>query len=420
MKITSSRFRKIGAMFAVFLFVVFTVFGCRNANSHCTVDDFQVNASADKLSRLDHYIKNAMEQWDVPGLAIVVVKGDSTLFAKGYGVREVGTRDSVNTSTIFSLLSPGKTFTTTALAILVEEGKLSWDDPVIQHLPDFRLSDSFRTQQLTIRDLVTHRSGFADPVHLWHESGLSREEIVDRLATIEPVDPSRTEFNYNNVMYVVAGEVIEAVSALSWDEFIRKRILNPLDMSRSATTLSALGDPTNVASPHARRFFNMFGGVRPRENISFENIAPAGGIQTNVEDMAAWIKLHLNGGKYKGRRLLKEATIRDLRKPRIEFPDGQLGPLQRVTDGMAYGTGWFVLDYRGRKIAMHGGGAPGQRSFVGIMPSKNLGVVVLSNRGGTEICQALTYYVFDLFIKGKPLDWNEIFYEASRSWWQFW
>jgi len=361
-----------------------------------------------------------MEQWSVPGLAIAAVKGDSTLFAKGYGIREVGTRDSVDTSTVFGLLSPTKTFTTTALAMLAEEGKLSWDDRVVRHLPDFRLSDSLRTEQLTIRDLVSHRSGYADPIHLWHESGLSREEVVDRLVTVEPDAALRSEFRYNNAMYVVAGEVVEAASGMSWDDFIQKRILDPLDMNWSAPTPSALAERSNVASPHSRSLLNTFGAVQPSEMIRFENIAPAGAVQTNARDMTAWLKMQLGGGKYEGERLLEQASVRGLQKPKVAFPDDQLGPLSRATDGMAYGSGWFVLDYRGRKVAMHGGGAPGQRSYVGIMPSKNLGVVVLSNMHGTEISQALTYYVFDLFIEAKPLDWSGLYYEATRSWWQFW
>lgn len=416
---TANQIRESLAV-ATFLFVFLAIAGCRNASSQKGSESSRPGTSSDTFSQLDSYVRGAMEQWSVPGLAIAVVRNDSTLFVRGYGVREIGTRDSVNTSTVFGLLSPTKNFTTTALAMLVEEDKLSWDDPVVRHLPDFRLSDSARTERLTIRDLVSHRSGYADPVQLWHESGLSREEVVDRLSTVEPDVPPRSKFLYDNVMYVVAGEVIEAVSGRSWEDYTQKRILSPLDMDRSAATPSALAERSNVASPHARRFFGTFGPVQPSETIRFENIAPAGAIQTTVEEMTTWLKVHLNGGKYRGNPLLEQASVRDLRKPRIGVPDEQLGPLSRAADSMAYGSGWFLLDYRGRKVAMHGGGAPGLRSYVGIMPSKNLGVVVLSNMNGTEVSQALTYYVFDLFTEVKPMDWSKIFYEASRSWWQFW
>jgi CubicO group peptidase (beta-lactamase class C family) len=219
---------------------------------------------------------------------------------------------------------------------------------------------------------------------------------------------------------VVAGEVIEAVSGRSWEDFVRERILRPLDMDRSAATPSTLDERSNAASPHARRFFGTFGAVQPSETIRLENIAPAGAIQTTAKDMTAWLKVHLNGGTYRGNPLLEQASVRDLRKSRIAVPDEQLGPLSRAADSMAYGSGWFMLDYRGRNVAMHGGGAPGLRSYVGIMPNKNLGVVVLSNMDGTEVSQALTYYVFDLFTEAKPMDWSKCFYEASRSWWQFW
>jgi CubicO group peptidase (beta-lactamase class C family) len=405
---------------AAFLFVFLAIVGCHDASRQKNGESSRPGTSSDTFSRLDSYVRGAMEQWSVPGLAIAVVRNDSTLFARGYGVREIGTRDSVNTSTVFGLLSPTKTFTTTALAMLAEEDKLSWNDPVLRHLPDFRLSDSARTERLTIRDLVSHRSGYADPVQLWYESDLSREEIVDRLATIEPDAPLRSKFLYDNVMYVVAGEVIEAVSGRSWEDYMRKRILGPLDMDRSAATPSTLAERSNAASPHARRFFGTFGPIQPSGTIRFENIAPAGAIQTTARDMTTWLKVHLNEGEYNGGRLLEEASVRDLRKPRIAVPAEQLGPLSRAADSMAYGSGWFLLDYRGRNVAMHGGGAPGLRSYVGIMPSKNLGVVVLSNMDGTEVSQALTYYVFDLFTEAKPMDWSKRFYEVSRSWWQFW
>lgn len=417
---TAGRFGTVSLFVVAFLAVSLMAAGCQNSSSSDGKESLRVDTSAEELGRLDRYTRSAMEQWSVPGLAIAVVKGDSTLFAKGYGVRKIGTRDSVGKSTIFGLLSATKTFTTTALAILEEEGKLAWNDPVVHHLPDFRLSDPLRTGRLTIRDLVSHRSGYDDPVHLWHESGFSREEVVDRLTTVEPDSPLRTEFHYNNAMYVVAGEVIEAVSGKSWDAFIQKRIFDPLGMNQSVTTPSALTDPSNVASPHSRSLFNTFGTVQPSETIRFENIAPAGAIQTNVKDMTAWLKMHLGGGEYNDRRLLKRTSIRDLQKPRVAVPDEHLGPLSRVADSMSYGSGWFVLDYRGRNVAVHGGGAPGLRTYVGIMPDKNLGVVVLSNMHGTEISQALTYYTFDLFTEAKPLDWNRLFYEATRSWWHFW
>ena len=419
-KETAGHFGTVSVFVSAFLVFSLMAVGCHKSSTPNGKESVQVDTSADEYRQLDRYIRSAMEQWSVSGLAIAVVRGDSMLFAKGYGVRKIGTRDSVDTSTIFGLLSATKTFTTTALAMLAEEGKLAWDDPVVRHLPNFRLSDSLRAEQLTIRDLVSHRTGYADPVHLWHESGLSREEIVDRLSTVEPVAPLRSEFHYNNAMYVVAGEVVEVVSGKSWDAFVQKRILDPLDMNHSAPTPSALEERSDVASPHSRRLFNTFGSVQPSETIRFENIAPAGAIQTNAKDMTAWLKMHLGGGKYDGKRLLDTASIRDLQTPRVSVPDDHLGPLSRPADSLSYGSGWFVLDYRGQKVAFHGGGAPGLRSYVGIMPGKNLGVVVLSNMHGTGISQALTYYTFDLFTEKKPLDWSGLFYEATRSWWQFW
>lgn len=371
---------------------------------------------------LDAYVEQAMRDWSVPGLALAIVVGDSVWHARGYGVRRAGDPERVDEHTLFGLLSPTKTFTTTALAILVEEGRLSWDDHVVRHLPDFRLSDPATTRALRIRDLVSHRSGYPDAPRLWYGTGHDSKELVRRLDTVEPLAPLHAEFHYNNLLYVVAGEVIEAVTDMSWGDFVRDRILQPLGMERSTTSVAALEGRDNVASPHARRVFNRVGAPRAIPYFDADNIGPAGMIHTSVHEITAWLRLQLNDGGYRGLRLLAPASLHALREPHIDMADladerigGEraFAPVRGYVNSMSYGLGWFVVDYRGRRVLSHGGGINGQRSAVGLLPDESVGVVILSNMQDTEIALALMYQVFDLFIDVEPRDWSRAFLDAQ-------
>jgi CubicO group peptidase (beta-lactamase class C family) len=374
-----------------------------------------------KVESLDASIRQAMQDWNVPGLAVAVVHGDSVWFARGYGVRRFGQPEPVDTRTLFGLLSPTKTFTTTALALLVEEGRLSWDDPVVAHLPHFRVSDPEVTQELRIRDLVNNGSGYMDSPWMWYIRKHDRQELVRRLPKVKPAASPGSEFHYNNLMFVVAGEVIEAVSGLSWDEFVRQEIFEPLGMAESTTSVQALDARTNVASPHARRFFNRIGSPRAIPYFNADNIGPAGMIHTNVQEMAAWLRLHLNEGEFPGGHLLSPAAVRALQRTQIQIADlgdDQLGgdrafgPTQGFLGALGYGLGWFVTDYRGRPSVFHGGGLNGQRSAVGLLPEEGVGVVILSNMQDTEIALALMFQVFDLFLDVEPRDWSAAYRRA--------
>jgi CubicO group peptidase (beta-lactamase class C family) len=372
---------------------------------------------------LDAHVRQAMEDWEVPGLAITVVRGDSVWFSRGYGVRRVGAPEPVDTRTLFGLLSPTKTFTTMALALLVEEGRLSWDDPVVDHLPHFRVSDPEVTRELRIRDLVSNRSGYPDSPWMWYIRKHDREELVRRLPKLKPAAPPGTEFHYNNLMFVVAGEVIEAVSGLSWDAFVQQRIFAPLGMAESTTSVRALDGRTNVASPHARRFFRRFGPPSPIRYFQADNIGPAGMIHTNVEEMAVWLRLHLGEGSHEGARLLSAASVRELQRPHVrvaELEDEHLGgdrafePTRGYLGSIDYGLGWFVTEFRGRPVVFHGGGLNGQRSAVGLLPEEGIGVVILSNMQDTEIALALMFQALDAAIGAESRDWSAAYLQAAR------
>jgi CubicO group peptidase (beta-lactamase class C family) len=389
------------------------------AATHPSVDEQERTA----IEILDLHIGRAMQDWSVPGLAIAVVKDDSIWFARGYGVRSVDRAEPVDMNTLFGLMSPTKTFTTAALAILADEGRLTWDDRVVEHLPAFRVSDPRVTRELRVRDLVSHRSGYRDSPRLWYRTGRDRRELIRRMAEVEPVAPYGEEFHYNNLMYVVAGELIEAASGLSWDEFLRHRIFVPLDMPQTTTSHRPLATRENVAAPHARRLFNRFGPIRPIPYFDTDNVGPAGSIHTNVQEMSRWLRFHLRDGSVGGKQLLSPAAIRELRQPQIHIGDpadeklgGEraAGPQRGYIESMAYGLGWFTAEYRNRPIVWHGGGITGQRSAVALLPEDGIGVVVLSNMHHTEIALALMFQALDAALGAPPRDWSAAYLQAGR------
>jgi CubicO group peptidase (beta-lactamase class C family) len=407
---------------------VFTLASCSPRHSSVGTGEAAIRDTtlADpQVQHLDLRIRQAMEDWNVPGLAIAVVKNDSVWFSRGYGVRRLGSSEEVDTETLFGLLSPTKTFTATALAILVEDGLLGWDDRVVDHLPHFAVSDPAVTRELRVRDLVSNRSGYADAPRLWHGTAHDRKELVRRMADLPPAAPPGIEFHYNNLMFVVAGEVVEAVSGLTWEEVVERRIFEPLGMEESTTTLAALKGRSNVASPHARRIFGRLGSIRPISYLDADNVAPAGMIHTSVAEMAPWLLLHLRGGVHEGSRLLSADAISHLQESQIHIADldderlggdRAFGPLRGYLESIGYGLGWFVTDFRGRPAVFHGGGLNGQRSAVGLLPEDGVGVVILSNMQDTEITLALMFQAFDVFLETTPRDWSTE-YLKMQPWW---
>ena len=329
------RLYRIRIFQALSLLLWVATFGCKRDSGDSGLQlDIHSQTKADSL---DAYIHHSMAQWEVPGLAIAVVKEDSVVFSRGYGLRHIGRTEAVDTSTIFSLMSPTKTFTTTAIAMLVEEGKLSWDNRVIEHLPYFRLGDAEITSKLTIRDLVSHRSGFKDRHKIWYNhSEKGRKEMVQEMAELRPDAPFRSQFFYNNLMFITAGEVIEAVSGMPWEAFIEERIFKPLDMEKSTSSALGIELVSNRAYPHMPRFFNRFGKLQATEDY-VQNIGPAGTIHTNVTDMTRWLRFHLNEGSLEGEHLLKASSLQALQEPHVTLSEEELGPLRHVTDALHYG-----------------------------------------------------------------------------------
>ncbi|HET7273607.1 MAG TPA: serine hydrolase, partial [Longimicrobiaceae bacterium] len=317
---------------------------------------------------------------------------------------ELGEEGAVDQHTMFSSASTTKAFTTAALGMLVDEGKLEWDDRVIDVLPGFRLYDPYVTREVTVRDLVTHRTGQAGGGALWYGSENAREDVVELLRYQEPASSFRSEYAYNNNMFAVAGEVLEAVSGESWADFVRERILEPLDMDRTIMLISELPSYDNVAQPHDV----IDGELQPIRFLDFDNIGPAGSMMSNVEDMTHWLSFHLAGGVVNGERLLSEEVHEELFTPQTIVPAESFYPAAELagTNFRAYGLGWFLQDYRGHKLVMHTGSIDGMTALTAMLPEKDVGMIVFINRDHSELRHALMYRVMDAYIGGPPRDWS--------------
>lgn len=359
------------------------------------------------LRGLDRYIERAMDVWQVPGIAVAVVKDDSVVFAKGYGVRERGKGDAVDAQTVFGIMSMTKAFTATAMAMLVDEGMLQWDDPVTKHLPHFQVYDEWVTREVTIRDLLSHRMGVERGDFLWFGTGYTRDEVVRHVRYLRPVAGFRAQYGYSNNMYITAGELIAAVTGISWDAFIRHRIFEPLGMRSSNTSVWELAGVANRAMGHEE----LNGVLQPVPYRSLDNEAPGGSINSNVLDMARWARMQLAGGMWQGRRLVSAEALEETHSPQTLIPISET--TRRLNPGIhfsAYAFGWQVQDYRGRKLIQHGGGIDGQRSRIALMPEHDLGVVILTNRGRqNSLTDAIKNWILDAYLGEGGTDWSEEF-----------
>jgi len=357
---------------------------------------------------LDAWVGRAMRTFDVPGIALAIVKDDAVVLAKGYGVRKLGDATPVDARTLFGIASNTKAFTATALGLLVEAGKIAWDAPVVRYLPAFALSDPYVTRELTVRDLLVHRSGLglgAGDLLWWPPSTYNRKEIAQRLRFIPLATSFRSAYAYDNVLYLVAGELIEAITGQSWEEFVTSRILTRVGMSGSNVRHSAAAANGNIAAPHAV----IDGRVRPIAPFDSDNTNPAGGINSSADDMAKWLRVQLSGGRLAdGGRLFSAATARELTSIvtplRVADPPPELPPLKN--DFRGYALGFDIRDYRGRKAVMHTGGLPGYVSRVIMIPDASLGVAVLTNQESTDAFDAIAFHVVDHYLDAEPaFDW---------------
>ncbi len=352
---------------------------------------------------LDGYLEAAMKAWQVPGMAVAIVRNDSVIYARGYGVREVGRPERVDERTIFAIGSASKAFTAAAVAMLVDEKKVSLDANPSLYLPGFQLHDPYATRELTVRDLLSHRSGLARGELAWYGSGFDRDEIVRRVRFLAPSWSFRSQYGYQNIMYITAGQVVAKVSGRTWDDFVRDRIFTPLGMTASSTTVSAVRGHPNASSPHA----TVNDTVRAVPWRDLDNAGPAGSINSNAVDMAQWVRLQLGRGAVGGKTLISGRQVDEMHQAHTVIrTDSAARANNPDTHLQAYGLGWFLEDYRGRMVIHHGGNVDGFSTLVGMLPEERFGVVVMVSQNGSGLPNALVRRLFDHQIGAPIKDWS--------------
>jgi len=363
------------------------------------------------LDGFDDYALKAMKDWEVPGMAVAVIKDDKVIFAKGYGVKKLGEPAPVDERTIFAIGSSSKAFTAAALAILVDEGKVKWDDPVSKYLPEFELFDPYVTRELRVRDLLTHRSGLERGDTLWYGTTNSREEILRRTRFLRPTWSFRSQFGYQNIMYLAAGQVVEKVSGITWDEFVKRKIFGPIGMTASGTSIKEFKPGENLAAPHAK----MGDRVQPIAWRDIDNIAPAGSINSNVLEAAQWVRLQLGKGAVDGKKVFSTAVSTEMHVSQTAIRVEGTYPIRYPKAHLInYGMGWFLSDFKGRKLVDHGGAIDGMRAEIAMVPEENLGIVILTNLNGTEIAYPLVYRIIDAFLKEPQTDYSTDMIKAYK------
>lgn len=356
----------------------------------------------EKLKDIDTFANTVMDTWHGPGMAIAVVKDDKVIMAKGYGVRELGKPDKVDENTLFAIASNTKAFTTASLAILVDEGKLNWNDKVSKYLPDFQMYDPWVTNELTIRDIVSHRSGldtFSGDL-LWYDTTYSTDEILRRVRYLKPVSSFRTRYGYQNLMFIAAGRVVEKVSGMPWADFVKTRILTPLGMSRTTTSVRDLKD--NYAMPH-----NESGGKLRALPLGFlDSASGAVRLNSSVADLSKWIRLQLGRGTFEGKKIFSKEQSWTMWQPNTLQPISEAASIGNPTRHFnAYAMGWGTYDYYGRKIINHSGGLDGMLSYTVLIPEENVGFVILTNNESPSFLIMMNK-IRDVFVNAPKRDWN--------------
>ncbi|MFZ4620705.1 MAG: serine hydrolase [Bacteroidota bacterium] len=364
---------------------------------------------------LDAYVEKVLKTFNVPGVSVAIVKDGKVVLAKGYGVKKIGTSDKVDSKTNFSIASNTKAFVATSLGILVDEGKIKWNDRVVDHLPWFQLSDPYVTKEMRVIDLLVHRSGLglgAGDLLIWPTNTYTQKEVVKRFKNIPLATSFRNTYAYDNILYLIAGELIEAVSGMTWDAFVQTRIFNKLGMNNSALTFTDAVNRGNAATPHGE----INGVVRPVAASDSAKTNPAATVNTNAEDIAKWMICQLDSGKMQdGKTLWTPAVTRQIWSVITPLPVGkvpkELAPYQSNFSG--YGGGFNLRDYRGKKMVWHTGGLSGFVSLVAMIPEQRVGVAVFTNQEESGAFFSIGWRVLDHYLNAN-YDWNAA-YKAVKD-----
>lgn len=359
-----------------------------------------------ELRHIEAFVERGMRDWEIPGLAIAVVKDDALVWARGFGTRKLGDPTPVDENTLFNVASVSKAFTAAALAVLVDEGRLGWDDPVVEHLPHFQLYDPWVTQNATIRDLLAHRVGIGRMTgnRLRWISHRDRDEQIRRIRHLGPEQPFRSGYVYSNVLYMVAGEIVPAATGVSWEDFVRQRIFTPLGMSRSLTSLKQLPVGENVAYPHQEIEGEMV--EIPRRD--FDGVGPAASVHSSAHEIAAWMRLHLGEpGVFEGRRVLSRSVVEEMHRAQNVLREPAFASLT------SYGLGWNIGSWEGRRVSRHGGSVDGMNSTLVLVPEENLGIFVTTN-AFNDFMNALVQQVMDAYFGVPERDWHQVVFDSYQ------
>lgn len=366
--------------------------------------------------QVDDLVENTLKSFNVPGISVAIVKDGKVVLAKGYGVKSILTKEKVDANTLFGIASNSKAFTTAALAMLVDEKKLKWDDKVTQYLPDFKMYNDYVTNEFTIRDLVTHRSGLglgAGDLMIWPDgSDFKPTDIIHNLQYLKPVSAFRTKYDYDNLLYIVAGEVIHKASGQSWCDFIEERILKPLEMTHSAASFVRLKDTTNIIVPHVP----TDGKLKIISRYKNQTFDAAAGIYSSVNDLSKWMILQLQNGKYgseKQYELFSKKEQNEMWSLQTIIPATTRPPYNTHFSG--YGLGWFLSDVKGYKQVTHTGGLEGIVTQTTLFPELNLGIVVLTNQQSGAAFTAITNTIKDSYLDIPYTNYVEIYSKREKD-----
>lgn len=376
----------------------------------------------DFLEFIRKQAEDGLKLWDSPSVAIGIIKDGRVVLCEGFGSRDLELGLPATGKSLYQMGSCSKAFTSALVAILVDQGKLSWDEPLIHYLPNVRFYDDHTTSNLTLRDILSHRSGLPRHEYAWYGTDFTKEELIYNLRYLEPNKPIRTKFQYNNYGYILAGYAVEKITGKSWEECVEEYLLNPLGMNRTNMFIDATKADPDHAEPYDRPdaaadgmkgmnkipFFQM-----SEENYSLRKGSPAGpaaAVNSSAEEMLKWVSLHLNRGEFEGKRIISEKSMNELHKPSMLLP-GLMDMPQDEMKMPSYGMGWFVESYRGHTLVEHGGNLDGFSAHTGFIPELNLGVVAYTNMNVSNLHVALAHEIYDYYIGAEGGNWVQRYYD---------
>ena len=368
-------------------------------------------------ARFDAQIDSVLNAWRVPGAAIAVVKNGQVLLLKGYGYKDLASKAPVTPQTKFAIGSVSKSFTVTGLAAQVKQGKLDWDKPIRDYLPDFRMYDQSATERMTARDLVTHRSGLPRHDLMWGPGFYSREEIYSRLRYLEPTHDFRSYWQYQNLMFMTAGYLSGKLNGTSWEQVVKDLVFQPLGMGTADVSVTDLQKSADYAYGYGLTGQTEQDSVIKLKYRNLDAIGPAGSINASAEEMAKYLTMHMQGGQYNGQEIIAAKDAREMQSPQMSMPKGPIPPTGEWTElsDESYGMGLFINNYRGHKLVHHGGNIDGFSAELNFLPNDSLGVVVLTNMNGTQTRDFIPYLVYDRMLGLPPIDWSRRFKERQAA-----